>query len=400
MPKNQDNLKPSLDFCIANIFCGLLFIQGGLPLFSLKQKTLFAILELCFCLWVSRWNRQRNQWRWPGIRFAWTGIAKKIFNALISCLTILFGLFIWLIYARVAVFHGKPSFEHWSELLNMGQIGIIFTQEFQAIVNTVKGNGAITGSVMTAFGILISGVLISLGLIDKTQEEFTKHCRTPQPFQKIDLLGPLGLPLKSCIYDRPLTITKQSDSIELQFPVTSPQEMEQAWLIILIFVLFISCGLGSIIHTFLRSTPSAYFIGLETPQEWALQIFSAIFGFLLITCSPWVLWQWIIRNLFLWKVVNFNHDQLIVGEKLFGRYRKKIEIHKGVLQSLRESENTFSGLPGTKILYIQHPGKDVGLARLLIPAGMGAIQEVYDRYRTNNFASFYRDTDPLNLDLN
>jgi hypothetical protein len=400
MTKNQDNPKPSLDFCLTNIFCGLLFIQGGLPLFSLKQKALLSIFELCFCLWVSRWNRQRNQWQWSGIHFPRVSIIKKIFKFLISCLIGLLGLFVWLIYARVAVFHGKPSFEHWSELFDMGKIGIISTQEFQAIVSAVKGNAAITGAVMAALGILVSGALISLGLIDKTQEEFTKHCRRPQPFQRVDLLGPLGLPLKRCIHDRPLTITKQSDSIELQFPVTSPQEMEQAWLIILIFVLFISYGLGIIIHTFLRSTPSAYFAGIETPQEWVLQIFSAVFGFLLITCSPWVLWQWIIRNLFLWKVVNFNHDQLIVGEKLFGRYQKKIEIHKGVLRSLRESENNFSGLPGTKILYIQHPGKDVGLARLLIPAGMGVIQEVYDRYRTNNFESFYQDTDPLNLDLN
>jgi hypothetical protein len=67
---------------------------------------------------------------------------------------------------------------------------------------------------------------------------------------------------------------------------------------------------------------------------------------------------------------------------------------------LRENENAFSGLPGTKILYIQRPGKDVMLAWLLIPAEMEVIQEVYDRYRTNNFESFYQDTDPLNLDLN
>jgi hypothetical protein len=399
MTKNQDNPKPSLDFCLTNIFCGLLFIQGGLPLFSLKQKALLSIFELCFCLWVSRWNRQRNQWRWSGICFARAGIAKKIFNSLISCLTMLFGFFVWLIYVRVAVSHGKPSFEHWSELFDMGKIGIISTHEFQAIVSAVRGNAAITGPVMAAFGILISVALISIGLINKTQEEFTKHCRTPQPFRTIDLLGPLGAPLKKWIHDRFLTITKRSDSIELQFPVTPPQEMERSWFILIIFVLFINYGIICIASLIISGLPT-YFSGLETPQEWAMQIFSITIGIMVVICGPWFLWQTIIRNLFLWQVVNFQHDKLIVGEKLFGRYRNKVEIDKAALQDLRESQNSLTTLPGNTVSYIQHTGKDVMLARFLLPSKMAVIQEVYDRYRTNNFESFYQDTDPLNLDLN
>jgi hypothetical protein len=129
-----------------------------------------------------------------------------------------------------------------------------------------------------------------------------------------------------------------------------------------------------------------------------MDIYSLIFGSLLVTFGPWFMWQAIFRNLFVWRVMEFKSDRLIINDRLWGRDRLKIEIPKIDLQPLRESKGQTM-FPGNKLFWIQHHGKDVMLARFLLSTGMAAIQTTYDRYRTISFAEFYRDSEFLNLPL-
>jgi hypothetical protein len=397
MPNRRKSPDQSFDAKLGTLFCFLLLGQGLLPLLSLDQKFGLAVIELLIGMGFSLRHRHRYQWKWSGTKFSQISIGGSLGYLLFNVPF----LFFWLISIRVRGFQGKASFSDWHEFLNPEKVGGILIQEWQALVAAFWENTPLVGFIMMILASVLLSLLDLLGLIDHTQEEFIKHCHNPpQPSRSTDDPGQkMGAFLRKFISARPLTIDKPPDAIRLEFPLSPPQELEDSLVIVLlVFVIFFAFGFSHVGYVLVTDLGPRTLTGFEMTGEWAIQIFSLIFGSLLVTFGPWVIWQWGFRNLFVRRVMEFKPDRLIISDRLWGRDRPKIEIPKMDLQPLRESKGQTT-FPGNKLFWLQHRGKDVMLARFLLSTGMASIQTTYDRYRTTNFAEFYRDTESLNLPL-
>jgi hypothetical protein len=392
MSDRKKSSKPSFDVWLIQAFIFSLWFQGALIIDG-QQKIVVVAVELVIGISLSLWHRHQNQWKWqpkwPEVKFSWLGIVKGI-GGWLQSLTF---IFLFLVYGRTAVFKEKASFEDWHDLINPDKIGGILTREWQAIVNAFWHNPEFNGMVLGLIIVMSVGLLVSIGLVELTHEDFLQKCQAPENGK------PIGGLLRKFIHDRPLTIDKPPDAIRLEFPLSPPQELEDSLVIVLlVFVIFFAFGFSRVGYVLVTDLGPRMLTGFEMTGEWAIQIYSLIFGSLLVTVGPWVIWQWGFRNLFVRRVMEFKPDRLIISDRLWGRDRPKIEIPKMDLQPLRES-NGQTTFPGNKLFWLQHRGKDVMLARFLLSTGMASIQTTYDRYRTTNFAEFYRDTESLNRPL-
>jgi hypothetical protein len=387
MSDRQPSPKPSFDAGLIWMFGASLPLQGVLITDS-RQRILIEAIELAILAGLSLWYRRRNRWKWIGVKFSWSAIGKQSWELL----KVLPFFFLFLAHVRAVKFKGKSSFEHWYDWINPEKLGTILTHEWQAIIDALRDNPLFSGMVLSVIVWLVFNLLVSIQLVDRTEEAFFRNCQVPEHGQ------PIGGLLRRFIHDRPLMIVKQTDTIRLEFPLSPPQELEESWLIALVFAMFCGYGFLGVGYSLATNLGPSSFTGFEMTGEWAMQIYSLIFGSLLVTFGPWFLWQAILRNLFVRRVMEFKPDRLIISDRLWGRDRPKIEIPKMDLQPLRESKGQTT-FPGNKLFWIQHRGKDVMLARFLLSTGMEAIQTTYDRYRTTNFAEFYRDTESLNLPL-
>jgi hypothetical protein len=108
-----------------------------------------------------------------------------------------------------------------------------------------------------------------------------------------------------------------------------------------------------------------------------------------------MIWYFTIRPFFVKKILDFKPGKLVVGEMTFGFYRKLFSIHQSELLPLKQQhrETKTPGVSHTGLL-LQRRGRDVEIARHLLPAAMEIVQKTYDRYRTDTFNNFYNNTQP------
>jgi hypothetical protein len=372
----QPSPKRSFDFGLTYAFSVALLLQS-LLLTDKRQRILVAAIELAIVVGLSFWYRRRNQWQWPRAQISRGSIGTGIFRLLLCALFV----FLWLNQVGVSAdFQGHISVRHPNAHIPPSSVS--------AFLNDPSSNGVISVLIIC----LLFSLLESLKVVDVNEAAFFQNCQVPENRQ------PIGGPLRKFIHDRPLTIEKTPDAIRLEFPLSPPQEVGEAWAIVLVFVIFFAFGFSHVGYVLVMDLGPRTLTGFEMTGEWAIQIYSFIFGSVLVTFAPWVIWQWGFRNLLVRRVMEFKPDRLIISDRLWGRDRPKIEIPKMDLQPLRES-NGQTTFPGNKLFWLQYRGKDMMLARFLLSTGMEAIQTTYDRYRTTNFAEFYRDTESLNLPL-
>ncbi len=195
---------------------------------------------------------------------------------------------------------------------------------------------------------------------------------------------------------RPFILQKNIDSVSIEFYKISSQDLQQNFAVLCMFLVFFLFSLYGLVQIVVFGLP-AY---METTQPENFPLILLVWGFQVLTFSVFcfVIWYRVMRILFVKRVCHFTVDKLVVGDLIFGGYRKRFSISQTDLLPLQE-RRAKTTIPEVRnaTLQIYHQGKYKELAGQLLPEAMEIIQAVYKRYCTSTFNRFYCETQPVYL---
>ena len=372
--------------------------------FGMMPQMLLPINGITRCILTAVWvgilvrfaiqHRQKHYWQWQGITLSTLskGIMVLIFWA---------GCIVPLIASTANGFLLDKDWAPSHPLAAFSEVAHLFPE-------LMISRSPITTFCLIPCGWLIFSVMVELKIAYVSEEDFLKDCpkqdvarfrhRTAtdslvdEQSQK-SFIGSIVSLFKA----RPFTLRREAESVSINFYLISIQDLQANPGLVAMGITFLFFSLFGTVQIFLLGLYD-YFQSGES-SEYALAILGAwVTQALIFLILSYVLWKTYIRTFFVRKIIEFKAYELIVGESLFGRYRKLFSIGKSALLPLeqRQKQTTVPRVSNAALI-MQRRGKDVELAGHLLPEAMAAVQDVYDRYRTSNFSRFYSETKPLYL---
>ncbi|MDX2212603.1 MAG: hypothetical protein SFY66_04860 [Oculatellaceae cyanobacterium bins.114] len=358
-------------------------------------------------------HRQKHQWQWQGL---------TPLNVLRSIGTLTFGL--WCLASVIVELADEPIYNRkWivNDYLKVYSLEI-FSEAFRILPSLLTSTSSSVSFILISFFWLIFCILVSLKVAYVSEEDFLKDCNQQNNFshqshrqilrfqshkQILHLAQEKPRSLTKTITDfftsRSFTLQKKPSFVRIEFYIVSSQDIQaifesrdpqaNIFTLISLTVMFLF-STYALIHI-IAFELSSYLTNIQDRNEYPLSIVLLSIQILFFSMLSWLIWNFAIHPFFVKKVLEFKADKLVVGEKIFGLYRKLFSIHQTDLLPLKQySKGARKPGVSNTVLLIQRRGKDIEIAGHLLPIAMEIVQETYDRYRTSTFDHFYDNTQP------
>lgn len=339
-------------------------------------------------------HRQRHQWQWPGIT---TPALLK------SVGTFIFGL--WCIIPFiVSAANGFLLDKDWIPSHPLGA----FSEIAHLFPELMMSKHPIIIFCLIPCIWLIFSIMAELKIAYLSEEEFLKDCRKrdfPVSHKKMETDKSIKESKSRSFFgsiinlfkNRPFILKKEFDAVRIDFYLISTQDLQANPGLIALTAVFFFFSLFGLVQILVFGL-SEYLRNIESSEHIPAVLIAWIIQVLIFSLIPYFIWKSFMHTLFVRRIIDFNAKELIVGESLFGRYRRVFSIGRADLLPLEQRQKQIT-VPrvSNAALIIQRRGKDMELAGHLLPEAMTAVQDVYDRYRTSTFSRFYSETRPLYL---
>jgi hypothetical protein len=379
--------NPSFDSKLFAIFAIGMVLQVVLPIGGI-YRLLLAALWGGFLLRFAIEHRRKHQWQWRGF---------NLFNALKSSCVL--GLGAYFCLTAVHTF-SKISSRRVRQSIEQLNITETFSTGINALPALITGErNHLLSFLLIQVGTIGLYALVCLRIAYFSQDEFLKDCQR-SPY---DLIDPVSVTpctrstesshaiggIASFFTSRPLIIEKTDDSVRIEFYKISTQDIQANLPLIGICLLFLCASLYGIFTVALmaNTTPPIQ----NSPRAPELVVFLmpllSYSIFALIPC-------YILHLFFVKKNIEYKENIMIVGETIFGKYRKLFTIDRQALLPLEEQQND-ARIPSiiNAGLLVSQGGRYREIAGHLSPEALATFKEIYECYRiSSHFNTFYIKT--------